>query len=173
MIYNVAQLLKGSNGVSIDAEIDGDVVLDSEEFRIVEPIEGMVRLQRVTNGIFVEGEFDVTVEMTCARCLEPFEETFTCELRELFKPTIDILTGAIVHEQSGDGDFYIDDHHQLNITEAVRQNTILALPMQPLCSETCKGLCPMCGKNLNNEICNCAETPSEHWNALKSLTFDN
>ncbi len=47
------------------------------------------------------------------------------------------------------------DGEELDITEDIRDMVILSLPMKPLCSDTCKGLCPKCGTNLNEEKCNC------------------
>ena len=52
--------------------------------------------------------------------------------------------------------FVIDESHVLDLGEAVRQYTLLALPMKPVCRETCAGLCPCCGTNLNHGPCGCA-----------------
>ena len=66
--------------------------------------------------------------------------------------------------------FTIDDHHQIDLREAIRQNLVLALPIQPLCREDCKGLCPECGRDLNVEPhTHETEARDERFAALRQL----
>jgi len=60
-----------------------------------------------------------------------------------------------------------------DLTDMVRQELLLALPMKPLCSEECKGLCPRCGVNLNIETCDCrVKGMDSRWEGLKDLKKD-
>ena len=85
-------------------------------------------------------------------------------------PTIDINTGAKLPEPDETGSFTIDEHHILDLTEAIRQYRVMALPMKPLCREECAGLCPTCGKNLNTGPCDCpANEIDPRWAKLLKL----
>ena len=58
----------------------------------------------------------------------------------------------------------------LLLEDVLREQVLLALPLKAICREDCKGLCPHCGRNLNQEQCNCAETPDDpRWSALKDI----
>ena len=96
------------------------------------------------------------VKATCSRCLEEFECPLNLDLEEEYFPSQEMRG---YHSLSGDGDaesFIIDDSHVLDLGEAVRQLTLLALPMKPICRQNCAGLCPNCGQNLNSGRCLCA-----------------
>jgi uncharacterized protein len=78
-------------------------------------------------------------------------------IEEEFTPTIDIVTGAKL-PLSGEEEVAtrIDAHHILDLTEVIRQDLLLALPMYPVCRSKCKGLCPHCGQNWNEGACECS-----------------
>jgi len=77
------------------------------------------------------------------------------DLAEEFLPSIHVVTGAPL-DAPEDEALRIDERHDLDLTEAARQYIETALPLQPLCSPTCQGLCPVCGTNLNVVTCTCA-----------------
>jgi uncharacterized protein len=73
------------------------------------------------------------------------------------------------------GCFTIDERHILDLTEAIRQYTLLAIPMKPVCKTNCAGLCPNCGHNLNYGPCNCPpQEVDPRWSKLieSSLASD-
>jgi uncharacterized protein len=56
------------------------------------------------------------------------------------------------------------------LEDVLREQVLLALPLKAICREDCKGLCPHCGRNLNQELCNCAEASEDpRWSALKDI----
>jgi uncharacterized protein len=66
--------------------------------------------------------------------------------------------------------FISPNTHEIDLSFGVRESLLLALPMKVLCSEDCKGLCPHCGANLNEESCDCvAETIDPRWAELRKL----
>jgi len=92
----------------------------------------------------------------CRRCLTPTTVSAEFALEEEFRPSIDILTGAAIPLGDGEEEATRTDwHHILDLTEVVRQNLLLAVPMSALCSPSCRGLCVECGANLNEEPCDC------------------
>lgn len=155
MLYNVASLLKSPGGTDQRHPIEGALDLHDADAEIVSPVIGNVRFQRISHGILATGDFTATVRLQCVRCLEPFDLPLTATLREVFLPTIDILTGAPLPPVSEEQGFTIDARHHLDLTEAIRQQVILNLPMQPLCRDDCAGLCPICGGNRNVRACSC------------------
>ena len=64
----------------------------------------------------------------------------------------------------------LDDQHVLDMEDVIRQYVLTEVPIKPLCSEKCSGLCPECGTNLNEEKCTCKEAPIDlRWEALAKL----
>jgi uncharacterized protein len=172
MIYNVAQLLKSPVGTSLRVALDPEDQLDLTEpdVRLAGPVAGSVRLHRTNQGIVVDGEANVPVELRCDRCLEPFAATVTFPLRERFCPTIDVNTGLPLPAADDELVFPIDHNHLLDLREAIRQNLLLALPMQLACRPDCAGLCPQCGHNRNEGACDCVpETDDPRFEALRAL----
>jgi uncharacterized protein len=154
LAHNVSELLKAPIGASRNVAIDEPNPRLGSELRTTSPVRGRARLLRTQNGVLVRAQITSTVALECSRCLEPVEREVTIDLEEEFRPTIHILTGAPL-EGPDDDALQIDEHHILDLTEAVRQYVSTALPLQPLCSPDCQGLCATCGKNLNEGACSC------------------
>jgi uncharacterized protein len=170
MQYNVAQLLKASVGTAFQAEIhEEDVQLDSD-VQVLGAIDGHVRMRRTNQGLLVDGWVDITLPLVCDRCLKDFEQPMHITFEELFYPTIDISSGLPVPPPLGEGEgFPIDDHHQLDLSEVVRQRLLLELPMRKLCREDCPGLCPQCGHDLSQGPCDCQPEPDPRFSVLAEL----
>ena len=176
MIYNVAQLLKAVSGTSQRVELDNDdeLVFSDGEPRLAGIVEGTVRLHRTNQGIFADGEATVPVELECTRCLKHYTNTMTVSLHELFYPTIDVNTGLPVPPPDDELAFPIDHNHILDLREAIRQNLLVALPMQTLCTPDCKGLCQFCGHDLNESECGCTpESTDVRLDVLRQLLEAN
>jgi len=117
-------------------------------------IQGMVHMLRTDQGVLVSCSFTTETQCECVRCLSPYQQEVGILLEEEYLPVIDIETGARIVLEDQDA-FVIDDHHMLNLGEAVRQYFLLNLPMQPICREDCVGICPGCGVDLNQQECDC------------------
>lgn len=175
MIYNVAQLLKSPVGTTMDAELDDAdrLVLEDEEAELAGPVTGHVRLHHTNQGIYVDGTAYVPVRLECSRCLKDVTKTIALPLREEFYPTVDVDTGLPVRMPESETAFPIDSHHQVDLREAIRQNLVVNLPTQALCSETCQGLCPTCGRDLNVEPhTHAEESTDERFASLRGLLDD-
>ena len=171
MIFNMAQLMKEpvSAGSSFSANIQEEQVQLDESFKIVSPLDGHVRMRRVDQGLLVDGWVDLTLELECTRCLKHFEQPMHITFEERFYPTVDVMTGVPLPPIEEDDVFLIDDHHQVDLTEAIRQAVLLAIPMVTLCKEDCAGLCPQCGHDLNLGPCTCEPEVDARLNVLKTL----
>ncbi len=172
MIYNVAQLMKSAPGTTLDVEVDNDDGLDLSEgeAELAGPVMGRLRLHRTNQGVYVDGMVSAPVRLQCTRCLREFVETLEFPLREEFYPTVDVTSGAPVSGPHDPDAFAIDRSHQVDLREPIRQALVLALPMKPLHSEDCAGLCPHCGKDLNDGPCDCpSEESDDRFASLRGL----
>ena len=168
MQINVAQLLKESIGSSRNYKVSEiiDVTGDGGGRKV----QGEVRLLRTHRGILVKGELQAEVELTCSRCLSLFNFPVAINFEEEYIPTIDVVSGIPLSSPDEPGSFVIDEHHVIDLTEAVRQYALLAMPMKPLCREDCAGLCQDCGHNLNQGPCDCPpQVIDPHWSELTKL----
>jgi len=156
MLYNVAQLLKEGIGASREHEFCGDLYdLDEHNPGPVQ-VQGYVSMVRIPRGILVTGQAHVTVRSTCRRCLKLGESELAFDIEEEYIPSIDIVTGAHLPLTDDDEpELVIDEQHTLDLTEVIRQYLVAETTGHGLCQPECKGLCPMCGRDLNDGPCGC------------------
>ena len=171
MEINVAQQLKSAIGSVREYEVSGiiDVIGDGNS----NLVQGRVSLTRTDRGILVKGVLDTEAELTCSRCLSLFTCPLTANIEEEYFPTIDVISGASLPPPDEPDRFTIDERHVLDLTEALRQSALLAIPMKPLCVKDCAGLCPECGQNLNQGPCNCPPQEDPRWSELSKLDLTN
>lgn len=169
MIFNVAQLMKSIVGTSLQADIDEEHVQLDQDLHVDSSLTGHVRMRRVNQGLLVDGWVDLTIELSCTRCLKNFEQPMHVTFEERFYPTVDVVTGVPLPPIDEDDVFPIDEHHLIDLTEAVRQHVLLDIPMVTLCKEDCAGLCPQCGKDLNLGPCDCEPEVDARMSVLKTL----
>jgi uncharacterized protein len=175
MRFNVAQLLKGPTGACREYDIDEEIRNLDPELRPLRPLTGTVTLMRTTQGILVMGTLVTLVEGSCKRCLEPAKVEVELQLEEEFRPTNRIAGAPLdpVPEEDQDPALLIDERHNLDLDEVVRQGLWLAVPMEMLCRPDCAGLCPACGGNRNAGECQCDEAAVDpRWAALGAILHD-
>jgi len=169
MLYNVAQLMKTSVGTTLEYPLyEEDVQLD-EDLKVVGPLDGHVRIRRTNQGLLIDGWVDLVLEPSCDRCLTTFEQPMHVTFIEQFYPTVDVVTGLALPPIDEEEIFPIDDHHIVDLTEAIRQNVLTAIPMVTLCREDCAGLCPQCGHDLNLGPCDCKPEVDTRFSILEKL----
>jgi uncharacterized protein len=153
MEINVSQQLKAAIGTL--REYDVDDTLDILGIGVSNVIKGSVLLTRTNRGILVQGKLFTNVPAECSRCLNLYECPLIINIEEEYFPIIDVNSGTALEVPDEPDSFRIDDHHILDLSEVIRQNALLAIPMKPLCREDCPGLCPKCGKDLTKGQCKC------------------
>ena len=125
--------------------------------------------QRIED-IRLQGSFFTSLEVACARCLEPVVHDVARNFDLLYRP---LGTDAGTPERSvnaADTEIGYYQGEGLLLEDALREQVLLALPLKAICREDCKGLCPHCGLNLNVEQCSCAEPIEDpRWSALKEI----
>ncbi len=165
MRYNVATLLREPVGSTREHSVDEAVALDGAR----EPVHGRLLFVRTANGILVRAHLSLAVDERCARCLGGIRVPVSIEFEEEYVPTIDILTGTPFSVPEGLEDPYrIDEHHELDISEAVADYTVMSRPMAALCREDCPGICPDCGQEVTQgQEHHCRpEAVDERWSKL-------
>jgi uncharacterized protein len=146
---NVSQLLLAGLGTVREFDFAEPLADPRDELHLRGPIHGHVRLTRTPEGILVHSEHTGTVSLECARCLEEAVTNVESVVDEEFLPSIDIRTGLEVQVPGQDEQPLIDDHHELDLDETLRQSILTSLPLRPLCSAACPGLCVVCGQRLD------------------------
>jgi uncharacterized protein len=135
---NVSQILKGSIGTEKSVPVSGDV--DITGFGKAH-VTGNVRLTRTNRSILVKGTLETSLKTECARCLESYDCPLALNVEEEYFPISDVNTGAPVREPDEEPEaFVIDEHLILDLSEAIRQYTLMAVPMKPLCRPECPGI---------------------------------
>jgi uncharacterized protein len=133
--------------------------------------EGSARLLNHSLGeVRVQGSLSVVMEGSCDRCLEsasfPLEHRFDL----IYMPAADAANGGEqeISESGVEVGYY--EGNGLTLNDVLREVVLLALPMQLVCSEACKGICPICGQNRNQQDCGCQPAPvDDRWSKLKTF----
>jgi uncharacterized protein len=168
MDMNVSQLLRDPIGSTRDFQIDEEVNITGDGKN--HKIKGNCNMLRTQRSILVKCLLTTEVELTCNRCLCRFYQPLNIKFEEEFFPTVDILSGAPLTQPEESGIFTIDEQHILDLSEAARQYSLLAIPIKALCKKDCLGLCPKCGKNLNEGKCDCpTQDIDPRWSKLADL----
>ncbi|UCD95185.1 MAG: DUF177 domain-containing protein [Candidatus Zixiibacteriota bacterium] len=153
--------------VSLDFEADSaDFGIEGVSFRDLMSVR--MTIQKVVEEYYCQGYVAVSVEEECSRCLEMFDSELSGDLTFIVKTDEGEAVMAtdtraeIVHVRSGEP--------VVEMNELIRQTLILSIPLKPLCSPECRGLCPSCGVNLNEETCTCkTEEIDDRWEGLSDL----
>ncbi len=163
---NVAQLLKSPIGETRRYELTEIVECENGRY----PVVGEVSFTRTNSGILVKGTMKTEAEVTCSRCLRMFTCPLTLKVEDEYFPTIDILSGTPLPPPEEPGAFTINEHHILDLAESVCHYATMTIPMKPLCRQDCAGLCPQCGKDMNQEPCGCPpQEMDSRWAKLREL----
>lgn len=137
-VLNVAQLLKENVGSKRRVDVTlAELPLDDSI--IARDVSASMKLTRIADGILVTGNIAGQARLECVRCLGEFDAPYSGEIEAQFQPTIDIASGVAVETEDDDETFVIDESHLLDLTELLRQVSLLSLPIRPVCGEDCPG----------------------------------
>lgn len=146
--YPLAGLLAEPPGTSRSFEVHGVTIPLPDDLRQVDPIEGLVDVQRTNRGVLVRADLETAIAGSCSRCLRDIEIPIAIALDEEVLPSIDIATGAPLDQGAEPDVARLTDHHELLLAPLVGEAISLAEPIAPLCEPDCPGLCPTCGERL-------------------------
>jgi uncharacterized protein len=127
-------------------------------------------LEGSDSQVRVQGTYSVEMEAQCDRCLGRARFPLNGGFDLFYRPASDIAREEEVEIDSGEAEIGFYEGGGLDLEEVLREQVLLALPMQRVCSEACKGICPVCGKNRNETACDChVQTADDRWGALRNL----
>jgi uncharacterized protein len=165
-LVSLSTLVEGGNRVVIegtgedvgigdtDAELEGGIVLEGTFYRVDQHVE-------------IQAEVRGAVRQACDRCVSPVVSPLRAPLRLYCEKRPERDRRSAVESREQDDGLLYHDGHVLDLREEVREVVLLEVPWHPLCRSDCRGLCPRCGKNLNEGDCSCPppRAPSP-WDAL-------
>jgi uncharacterized protein len=129
------------------------------DYRVAAPVELSLDVERAGTGVFrVTGRAVTRLELECGRCLEAFEIPVDARFELRYLPQAENAGDAEREIEEDDLTTAFYREGSLDVIEMLREQFQLALPMKPLCVESCRGLCPECGANLNRAECGCRPT---------------
>jgi uncharacterized protein len=162
---NISNLSEGTHHRSLVANPD-EIGLDT---RFSKPISLRATLEKSSRQLYLLADFKTSGTFTCDRCLDEFEREIAGSYRLLY---VTDESGAVGINQE-EVQIISPEANYIELDEDVRQFAILAIPQKMLCGDTCAGLCPHCGKNLNRGSCDCPrEEMDPRWEGLKKY-LDN
>ncbi len=146
---------------------------DPFNMKLIRPVNVVLELNRHPDHIRVTGKIEGSLEVSCHRCLTPFNFPLN-EPVDIYLFEKDRLPEAEETEVEPEELIYeFFDGEVIEIDQLVAEQIFLTLPVKLLCSEECKGLCPRCGANLNEETCRCKDDSGPSvFEKLKSLKPD-
>ena len=140
----------------------------TETYTPVGPVTGELTVENTGTLLLVRGELHVVLRLPCVRCLTEAEETLAMDVEEEFASegtAADVVTiDRDEPEAAAISDYLLD------VGEFVRQQVVSYLPIAFVCKPDCRGICPTCGKNLNEGPCGCAPEPADdRWAKLQDF----
>ena len=162
MIVELRALTEGES-LSFADSLDLSHLDFSGQVIFPEPIRLSGAIERRADVIRLKGRYETMMSLRCDRCGVLFQ-------KELSEPLALVL--AEQREAGDREDIYILTNGGCNISEVFEPDIILSAPSKTLCSESCEGLCPRCGHELNQGPCACAPETDPRWDALRTL-IDN
>lgn len=169
LVIKISSLLLEDMGSTRTVKVElASFPLDTD--LIARNVSASIRLTRLDSGVLAQGSLDGVVDLECVRCLGQFEQPFQTRFTEQYRQTVDILDGRgagpgpdDVEDDDDDSElaFEINDAHEIDLTELLRQWIVLALPMTPVCGPDCPG--PLEIQNSDEDV------EDERFAALKQL----
>ncbi len=143
---DVSYLIKGSPGTYKEFEFNFPQLKFSDDLTLVD-IQGKIAISVTEDGVVADGKVAALTQLTCSRCLDDFWHPLKINFTEIFSEHPAGDSGNDLGEQPLPADGAID------LGPIIRDYAVVDIPIRQLCSEDCRGLCPVCGNNRNQEDC--------------------
>ncbi len=130
-----------------NVQLDDDLELEN--------FSGLIEISRTPQGLLVQGKFSGAMTLECVRCLKEFSNPLNWKLTELY---------AFNEKSVSDSGLIVPEDAQIDAAPLIREYALLEIPINPICKPDCKGLCPVCGQDLN--VADCGHRPE-----FKRLAF--
>jgi uncharacterized protein len=152
MIIDIDRLPREGLEISKDFEFSAEEIVD-EEAVFLEPVHAEICVKKAGEQVYVKGRLKATLSFVCSRCLVPFEVPVDSPFDLAFFPEELEVGKEELDSEDLEMSFYYG--RRIDLREVVLEQLNLTFPIKPLCSKFCKGICPVCGKNMNSGRCSC------------------
>lgn len=157
---NVGFIVAQSAGFSRDFLFDLPSINIPPDLQAIS-LSGSIRVSRTPQGILLQGDLIARMTLECVRCLTDFQQSMNINFTELY---------AFSQRYVADSGLLMPETGIIDLAPVLREYILLEIPISPLCYMECKGLCLICGNNLNENTCNHSdETGNPRFASLKTL----
>jgi len=132
-----------------------------ESDTILSPISARLKIMKIGNEVIVRGEVVADVKLQCSRCIMDFEYKLSVPVDVVYHPLEELKREERHEIMAGELDMDFYSGEEMDIIMLAKEQIDLQMPMKPLCTNLCKGICLTCGKNLNTGVCTCAEKETD------------
>jgi len=170
MLIDIDKLSKDGLKISRDFEF-ASLELVEEDAVFLKPVHAEMTVRRVDEEIWIKGKITTFLSFICCRCLTPFEFPVSSGFDLIFLPEELHELKDELNDEDLDQLFY--QNHQIDLREVILEQLNLTFPSKPLCSESCEGICAVCGQIRRNGNCGCAvKEADDRWAKLKIFMKD-
>ena len=157
---NVGFIVHQTIGFSREFDFDfPKIQIQSDLF--LRDLKGVVAITRTPQGLLVHVKMKAKITAECVRCLNDFDQPLDVDFSELY---------AFNRKSVTESGLILPEDAKIDLTPLLREFMLLEVPIKPICRPDCKGLCPVCGENLNENICNHPPTTGDsRFDVLKAL----
>jgi len=147
------------------------------ECKFAAPIGTILRAQRIGDMVEIDGDIETSVYLPCSRCLQPFQ----ISLKSHFALTyMRRAADGIEDNEHQEFELSAEDTgivyfqgQTINLKDTIQEQVVMEFPLRALCKQDCKGLCPKCGADLNEDLCDCDRRSSPgKFDVLKNLKLE-
>ena len=156
MVFDIEEI--GDEGLSFSLLLNkNQLEIDQAGLSVKVDIAVSGTLTRVGEDVYLKGKVMTDVVASCSRCLDTLSCPIDSDLKSHFVSSdSQCISAGEVELHASDVDIEVYENQQIDLTQSVRDGILLAVPVICLCKEDCKGICPQCGKNLNQGLCKCS-----------------
>ena len=147
--------------------------LSKIDFDFETPLQSEVKIQKAGQSVLITGKIETDLRLECVRCLKEFTYPLSNEFELTLHPSKEAPSEEETELGRDEMESSFFEGGEIHLSEIACEQVFLEIPYQPLCQEGCKGLCSICGKDLNLSPCECVkeEFPSG-FSTLKKLKLD-
>jgi uncharacterized protein len=143
------------------------------DFDFETPLHSEVKIKRSGRLVLISGKVQTELRLQCVRCLKEFPYPLSTTFELTLQPLKESPSEGETELGSEEMELNFFEGGEIHLSEIACEQIFLEIPYQPLCREGCKGLCPICGKDLNLSACQCVkEELTSGFSALKKLKLD-
>jgi uncharacterized protein len=140
---NIGFLITAAIGTSREFPFDFDSIKLGEDLAL-HNFTGKVIFSRTQQGLLIQGKFSAGIPLECVRCLDEYSQSLGWEFTDLFAFNIKSVS---------ESNLLVPEDGRIDLAPLLREYALLELPIQPICKSDCRGLCVVCGENLNHSDC--------------------